>query len=67
MLTLEVDGQFVTWPEQFAFYMMRYYQSHDVTFTVHRNCIHAGWNTTAEKYFAGGKVKRVGTFEYACG
>ncbi len=66
MLTLEVYGQYVTWPEQFALYMMRYYRKRGVTFTVHRNCLHSGWNTAAEKSCSAGKVQRVGAFEYAC-
>lgn len=41
MLTLEVNREFVTWPEEFAILMMRYYRSHGVAFVVHRNCIHA--------------------------
>ena len=42
MLTLEVNGQFITWPADFAFMMMRYYQKHGKLFVIHRKCIHAG-------------------------
>ena len=37
MLTLEVHGQMITWPEDFALTMMRYYRNHGVPFKVHRN------------------------------
>jgi len=48
MVTLEIHGQFVTWPEDFALTMMRYYRNHGVPFTVHRNSVHPGGNTTGE-------------------
>jgi hypothetical protein len=48
MLTLEVRNQLITWPNDFAVMMMRYYWNHGVPFVVHRNCIHAGQNTTVE-------------------
>jgi len=41
MLTLEVHGKLITWPEEFAETMMGYYKKHGVPFVVHRNCIHA--------------------------
>ncbi|HTP65116.1 MAG TPA: hypothetical protein VMJ66_06980 [Geobacteraceae bacterium] len=66
MITLEVDGQFVTWPEQFARYMMRYYQIHQMPFIVHINCIHVGWNMRVERHHATRKTERIGAFEYAC-
>lgn len=43
MLTLEVHNQFITWPDEFAIVMMRYYHHHGVPFKVHRKCIHTGW------------------------
>ena len=46
MVTLEIHGQYVTWPEDFAITMMRYYRNHGVPFTVHRNCVHQGSSTT---------------------
>ncbi len=66
MLTLEIYGRYVTWPEQFALFMMRYYRNRGIKFVVHRNCIHSGWDTTREKTFAFGKTERVGVFEYVC-
>ena len=48
MLTIEVNGQFITWPDDFAFTMMKYYRRHDVPFLVHRTCIHAGRDTCTE-------------------
>ncbi len=46
MLTLEVYGKYITWPEDFAALMMAHYKSHGVSFTVHRNCVHSGWSTS---------------------
>jgi len=46
MLTLEINGQFITWPEDFAVLMMKYYRDNGVNFVVHRNCVHTGWKTT---------------------
>ena len=46
MLTLEVNGQFITWPDDFAVMMMRYYHKHGKPFVVHRKCIHASHNDT---------------------
>ena len=51
MLTLEIYGEFITWPETFALLMMKYYQENRVSFIVHRNCVHTGWNTSEEKNF----------------
>ena len=48
MLTLEVNGQFITWPDDFAFTMMKYYRKHDVPFLVHRKCIHTGRDSRVE-------------------
>ena len=45
MLTLEIHGQFITWPEEFAALMMKYYQDNGIPFVVHRNCVHAGWKS----------------------
>lgn len=42
MITIEVHDQFVTWPEDFAETMMRYYQNHGVPFKIHRKCVHVG-------------------------
>jgi hypothetical protein len=32
MITLEVHNQLITWPDDFAIVMMRYYKKHDVPF-----------------------------------
>jgi hypothetical protein len=48
MLTLEVNGQFITWPEEFAVLMMKYYRKHGVNYILHRNCGHTGWDTTVK-------------------
>jgi hypothetical protein len=47
MLTLEVYGKFISWPEEFALMMMRYYQNYGVPFIVHRDCINTGSNSPA--------------------
>ena len=44
MLTLEVNGQFITWPEEFAVTMIEYYKKYGIQFMVHRNCLHIGSN-----------------------
>jgi hypothetical protein len=46
MLTLEVHNQFITWPDEFAVVMMRYYHHHGIPFKVHRKCVHTGWPGT---------------------
>lgn len=66
MLTLEVYGQFVTWPEEFAHLMMKYYRNRGIAFVVHKNCIHTGWDVTDERRSPSGKTERLGAFEYAC-
>jgi hypothetical protein len=48
MITIEVNGQYITWPDDFAIMMMKYYRKHDVPFMIHRNCIHTGRDTCAE-------------------
>lgn len=50
MLTLEIHGQLITWPEDFALTMMRYYRNHGVPFTVHRNSGNPGREVTALEY-----------------
>ena len=42
MLTLKVNGEFITWPEKFALLMMKYYENNGVPYTVHKNCADAG-------------------------
>jgi hypothetical protein len=42
MLTLEIHGQYITWPDEFAVLMMKYYRDNGVSFIVHRNCVHCG-------------------------
>jgi len=46
MITIEIRKQFITWPDDVAITMMRYYHQHGVPFTLHRKCAHTGWNTT---------------------
>ena len=48
MLTIEVNGQFITWSEDFANFMMKYYQKHGVDFILHRNCVQTGLDNTAK-------------------
>jgi hypothetical protein len=57
MLTLEIYGKFITWPEAFALLMMKHYREHRVPFIVHRNCVHTGWNTSEEKTFINAKFE----------
>ena len=59
MLTLEVNGQFVSWPEDFALLMMKYYRKHGVTFVLHRNCAHTRNGNSGEN-----KTGSFGAFEY---
>jgi len=47
MLTLEVHGQMITWPKDFALTMMRYYRNHGVPFRVCRNL--NGGNAAADE------------------
>jgi len=47
MLTLEVNGHFITWPEDYAVMMMGYYKLYGVPFMVHRKCIHIGSNAVS--------------------
>jgi hypothetical protein len=65
MLTLEVHGQFITWPEEFALLMMKYYQKHGVTFIIHRHCDHAGWDTTAKDNRTAERTGPIGAFGYS--
>jgi len=58
MLTLEIYGEFITWPEAFAQLMMKHYREHQVPFIVHRNCVHTGWNTSEKKTFIHGKYAK---------
>jgi len=51
MLTLEIYGEFITWPEEFAAMMMKYYRDNGIPFVVHRNCIHAGWKNSEVNSF----------------
>jgi hypothetical protein len=37
MLTLEVNGKFITWPEDFAMIMAGYYKKHDILVIAHKN------------------------------
>jgi hypothetical protein len=48
MLTLEVHGQLINWPSDFALMMMKYYRNHGVPFRVHRNSANAGIDLTAK-------------------
>ena len=34
MITIEVHNQLVTWPDDFAIVMMRYYKKHDVSYVL---------------------------------
>ncbi len=66
MLTLEVYGQFVTWPEEFALLMMKYYRNRGIPFVVHRNCVHSGWDITTGRKSTVLKAERISAFEYVC-
>ena len=66
MLTLEVYGQYITWPEDFALLMMKYYRKHGVPFMLHRNCVHTGLDTTAENNSTDEKSGSLGTVEFSC-
>jgi hypothetical protein len=47
MVTLEVHGQLISWPKDFAVMMMRYYRNHGVPFKVYRNVAGAGSDAPA--------------------
>jgi len=66
MLTIEVHGQFITWPEDFALFMMKYYRKHGVNIILHRNCVHTGLDTTAKNNCTAERTEPFGAFEY-CG
>ena len=40
MLTLEISGEFITWPADFAITMLEHYVKHGISVTIHFNCIH---------------------------
>lgn len=63
MLTLEVNGQFITWPEEFALLMMKYYQKHGVNFIIHRHCMHTGMDTTGKNRRTKERAGLFGAFE----
>lgn len=50
MITVEVNGCFVTWPAYFAVMMMRYYKKLGKPFVIHRKCIHSGKMNDAVVY-----------------
>ena len=50
MITIKVRNQLVTWPDDFAVLMMRYYKRHDVPFVIHRN------NATASTAMKGDEI-----------
>jgi hypothetical protein len=51
MLTLEIHGKFITWPEDFAVLMMKYYRDNGISFIVHGNCSHTEYKTTGSSHF----------------
>ncbi len=65
MLTLEVNGKYITWPEEFATLMMAHYKSHGVPFIIHRNCVHSGWSTS-ENALPAGTAGKSGSLAFAC-
>jgi hypothetical protein len=66
MLTLEVYGKFITWHEEFAVLMMEHYQKNGVPFIVHRNCVHAGRDTTVGNTFITKLAGSAEAQEYFC-
>ena len=49
MLKMEVHGQLITWPEDVAEMMMKFYLKHGVPFKVYSNSAHAGIDANAEE------------------
>ena len=49
MMTLEIYGELITWPEDFALLMMKYYENCGVPFIVHRDCIHTGRDSSTNR------------------
>ena len=47
MLTLEVNGQLITWPEDFAVMMIGYYELYGIPHSVHRNGLYVGSNAVS--------------------
>jgi hypothetical protein len=68
MLTLEIHGKFITWPEDFAVLMMKYYHENGVPFIVHRNCKHAECKTGTASSFLARLVESADTkdFTFCC-
>ena len=60
MMTLEIYGELITWPEDFALLMMKYYENCGVPFIVHRNRVNAGGDAATDgpvaKYAATSEV-----------
>jgi hypothetical protein len=52
MLTLEIYGKLIKWPEDFARLMMKYYENHGVPFIVHRDCINTGKDSSTNGFVA---------------
>ena len=65
MLTIEVHGQFITWSEDFANFMMKYYQKHGVDFILHRNRVQTGWDNTEKDIRTAERLLPCGAFEYS--
>lgn len=52
MMTLEIYGKLITWPEDFALLMMKYYKNCGVPFIVHRDCVHTGRDSSRNRSMA---------------
>jgi hypothetical protein len=48
MLTLKVHNMIITWPEDIALLMMRYFKSHDIPFELHRHNIQSEQESTVK-------------------
>lgn len=66
MVTLEVNKIMITWPDDFAVLMMRYYRNNGVSFVIHRNCVHSARPTgrEASRSNADETVQLEGNFTY---
>jgi hypothetical protein len=53
MVTLEIYGKFITWPEDFALFMMKHYQNRGVPIIVHRDDINTGHDSATCCFRAG--------------
>jgi len=60
MVTIKVHNQYVTWPNDFAVMMMRYYKRHGVPFVIQRNNASAVMHSVDEDSFLDAFANQMG-------